>query len=142
MSRLDVRRRAGVIAALSAAVLLFAASSGASAAANGYRFEVIGKPVAKSGINTVLLRLVHLPDRKPVSGAVIFQTRADMGPEQMAAMTAPVKAKPSTQPGIYAFEIQNGMMWKKPGKWALTLAAKVQGEPDTVRGTVNLDLNP
>ena len=142
MSRLNVRRRAGVIAALSAAVLLFAASGGASAAANGYRFEVIGKPVAKSGINTVLLRLVHLPDRKPVSGAVIFQTRADMGPEQMAAMAAPVKAVPATQPGVYAFEIQNGSVWKKPGKWALTLAAKVQSEPDTVRGTVNLDLNP
>ena len=141
MSRVHRTRLAGVIAALSASVVLIA-FTGANAAAADYRFELVGKPALKSGTNTVLVRLVHLPDRKPVPGAVIFQTRADMGPEQMAAMTAPVKAKPSTQPGIYAFEIQNGMMWKKPGKWALTLAAKVQGEPDTVRGTVNLDLNP
>ena len=114
------------------------------AAANDYRFELAGKPTVKAGVNMVLVRLVHLPDRKPVSGAVIFQTRADMGPEQMAAMTAPVKLVPagSGQPGVYGFEIQNGPIWNKPGKWALTLAAKVQGEPETVRETVNVDLNP
>lgn len=120
-------------------------STQAVAAAGDYRFEVVGKPTAKAGANTVLVRLVHVPDSKPVSGAIIIQTRADMGPEQMAAMTAPVKtvpAAPAGQAGVYAFEIQNGPVWNKPGKWALTLAAKVQGEPDTVRGTVNLDLTP
>lgn len=141
MSRIHRTHRAGVIAALSASVVLTALTT-ANAAAADYRFELVGKPALKAGTNTVLVRLVHLPDRKPVSGAVIFQTRADMGPEQMAAMAAPVKAVPATQPGLYAFEIQNGSVWKKPGKWALALAAKVQGEADTVRGTVNLDLNP
>lgn len=141
MSRMILIFRAGAIAALSAPAFLLAVSS-SNAAATDYRFELAGAPATKSGVSTVLIRLVHVADRKPVSGAVIFQTRADMGPEQMAAMTAPVKAVPAAQPGVYAFEIQNGMMWKKPGKWALTLAAKVQGEADTVRGTVNLDLNP
>ena len=142
MSRIDFKRRAGAIAALSVSGLLFTASTGANAAASDYRFELAGTPTTKMGVSTVLVRLVHTADRKPVTGAVIFQTRADMGPEQMAAMTAPVKAAPATQAGVYAFEIQNGMMWKKRGKWALTLAAKVQGESDTVRGTINLDLNP
>lgn len=142
MSRMNSIRRAGAIAALSASGLFFTAATGANAAANDYRFELARTPATKMGVSTVLIRLLHVPDRKPVSGAVFFQTRADMGPEQMAAMTAPVKAVPAAQPGVYAFEIQNGMMWKKRGKWALTLAAKVQGETDTVRGTVNLDLNP
>lgn len=137
MSRIHRTRLAGVIAALCVAT-----STGANGAANDYRFELVGKPALKAGTNTVLVRLVHLPDRKPVSGAVIFQTHADMGPEQMAAMTAPVKAAPAAQPGVYAFQIQNGPVWNKPGKWALTLAAKVQGEADTVRGIINLDLNP
>lgn len=133
----SIAHAVGVIASI--LVLGFAA---ANAAATDYRFELVGKPAVKSGVNTVLVRLIHVPDRKPVSGAVIFQTRADMGPEQMAAMTAPVKAVAAKDPGTYAFEIQNGPVWSKPGKWALTLAAKVQGESDTVRGTVNLDLTP
>lgn len=142
MSRLNLMCRTGAIAALSASGFLFAAAAAANAAANDYRFELAGTPTSKMGVSTVLVRLIHVSDRKPVSGAVIFQTRADMGPEQMAAMAAPVKAVPSTQPGVYAFEIQNGPVWSKPGKWALSLAAKVQGEADTVHGTVNLDLNP
>ena len=142
MFEMNFARRAGVMAALSASILLLEASTAANAASNDYRFELVGKPAANAGVNTVLVRLVHLPDQKPVSGAVIFQTRADMGPEQMAAMTASVKAVPASQPGVYAFQIQNGPVWNKPGKWALTLAAKVQGEAETVRGTVNLDLNP
>lgn len=141
MSRKNFMRRAGELAALSATIFLFAAST-ANAGASDYRFELAGKPAVKSGVNAVLVRLIHLPDRKPVPGAVIFQTRADMGPDQMAAMAAPVKAVPTAQPGVYAFEIRNGSVWNKPGKWALTLAAKVQGETETVRGTVNLDLNP
>lgn len=141
MSRMNLIRRAGAVAALSAPTFLFTVS-GSNAAATDYRFELAGTPATKSGVSTVLIRLVHVADRKPVSGAVIFQTRADMGPEQMAAMAAPVKAVPSTQPGVYGFEIRNGPVWSKPGKWALSLAAKVQGEADTVRGTVNLDLNP
>jgi len=142
MTRMNSKFCAVALAALSTVAFASLESSAANAAARDYRFELTGKPTAKAGVNTVLVRLIHVADRKPVSGAIIIQTRADMGPEQMAAMTAPVKAVPAAQSGVYAFEIQNGMMWKKPGKWALALAAKVQGEPETVSGTVNLDLNP
>jgi hypothetical protein len=114
----------------------------AEAAPSDYRFDLVGKPTVKAGISTVSVRLVHIPDHKPVSGAVVIQTRADMGPEQMASMTAPVKAVSAAEPGVYAFQIQNGAIWNKPGKWALTLAAKVQGETETVRGTVTLELVP
>jgi YtkA-like len=60
-----------------------------------------------------------------------------MGPAGMAEMTAPVQALPTKEPGLYEFEIQPGMA----GKWSLTLGAKVQGERETVRGAVTIDLS-
>jgi hypothetical protein len=66
----------------------------------------------------------------------MIQTRADMGPDGMKEMTAPVKALPAKDPGIYRFEIEPGMA----GGWMLTLAAKVQGETETVRGAVTVKL--
>ena len=60
---------------------------------------------------------MHVPDHKPVPGAVIIQTRADMGPDGMNEMTAPVKALPPKEPGVYLFEVEPGMA----GGWMLTL---------------------
>jgi len=80
----------------------------------------------------VTVSLVHVPDNKPVAGAVLFESKTDMGPEGMAEMTGKVTPLPSDKPGHYRFEIETGMA----GKWALNLGAKVQGEAGTVRGTV------
>src|SRR5258708_7125111 len=102
-----------------------------------YRSDTAAKPQkAQDGKSLVAVRLVHLPDKKPIPGAVIMQTRADMGPAGMGEMTAPVKAMGEAEPGVYRFEIQPGMA----GSWALTLAAKIQGEPETVRGSVTVEL--
>ena len=100
-----------------------------------YRFELVGKPQLASNKNIVQVRLVRIADGKPVIDAVIFESKADMGPAGMETMTAPVKAL-SSKSGIYRFEIDPGMA----GTWALHLTAKVQGEPETMRGTVNADL--
>ena len=100
-----------------------------------YRFELVGKPQPKAGKDIVQVRLVHASDSKPVPDAVIFESSADMGPAGMATMTAPVKVMPA-KGGVYGFEVEPGMT----GTWALHLAAKVQGEPETVRGTINADL--
>lgn len=105
------------------------------AAATDYRFELVGKPKLSAKKDIVQVRLVRVADGKPVSDAVIFESKADMGPSGMETMTAPVKTMPS-KGGVYSFEIDPGMA----GAWALHLAAKVQGEPETVRGTVNADL--
>ena len=43
--------------------------------------------------------------------------------------------QPADPSGLYHFRTETGMA----GKWALTLGAKVQGETDTVRGTVIYD---
>jgi hypothetical protein len=104
------------------------------AASQDYRFEVVGAPT-KSGKNTLIkVRLMHVPDGKPVTDAIIVQSKLDMGPEGMASMTAPVKAMPPAEAGVYQFEAAPEMA----GKWGLTLAARVQGEAEPVRGTVTV----
>jgi YtkA-like len=68
----------------------------------------------------------------PVAGAVLFETKTDMGPVGMAEMTGKVTPLTSDQPGIYRFQIETGMA----GRWQLALGAKVQGEAGTVRGSL------
>ena len=93
--------------------------------------------VCKSGkATTVKIRLIHLPDGKPVSGAVIFQTRFDMGPDGMATMTAPAKVVRASGANLYQLELEPPM----GGNWALSLSAKVQGETETVNGTVSITI--
>jgi YtkA-like protein len=106
------------------------------AAASDYRFEVVEVKPAAPGKSTVTLRLVHTPDKKPVADAVLFQITADMGPDGMPTMTAPAKALPAPKGGLYTIEIEPGMA----GNWALQVAAKVQGETETVRATLPVKL--
>jgi hypothetical protein len=107
----------------------------ALAAPADYRFELVQAQAAGPGKTTVTVRLVHVPDNKPVAGAVLFESKSDMGPAGMADMPGKVNALPPDKPGLYRFQIETGMA----GKWALNLGAKVQGETGTVRGTVIFD---
>ena len=123
-------------------VTALASSGSALAAASDYQFELAGAVQSKGdGTSVVSLKLVHVDDQKLVSGATISETRADMGPEQMAPMTAEVTVLPENA-GVYRFAIKNGAIWKKTDKWALTVAAKVKGEPETVHGNVTITLEP
>ena len=96
-----------VTTATALAVTLGAAPTTGWAAARDFKFELVSVKPIGAGRNDVTIRLIHVPDGKPVSGAVIIESKTDMGPSGMA------------------------------GKWALTLAAKVQGETETVRGAVD-----
>lgn len=107
-----------------------------------YQFELVGPVQSNGGKSIVSMRLIHVADKKPVVGAIIISSRADMGPIGMAAMNAPIKALPVTTPGVYPFEIANGPVWNKPDKWDLTFAAKVQGETATVHGNLVVELKP
>jgi YtkA-like len=112
-------------------------SSSALAAAQDYRFELAGTPQpARGGKSVVPVRLVHVPDGKPVTDAVVFEAKADMGPAGMPTMTAPAKALKPGKDGLYRVEVEPGMA----GAWAITLAAKVQGETETVRGSITAEL--
>jgi hypothetical protein len=131
--RFHCSARALIGAAIFAGSIL--AAGCALAASADYSFELVQAQPAGPGKTTVTVRLVHMPDNKPVAGAVLFETKSDMGPTGMAEMPGKVTALPSDKPGLYRFQIETGMA----GKWALNLAAKVQGETGTVRGTVNFD---
>jgi YtkA-like len=128
--RLHLHARALTGAALFMASALAAALS--LAAPNDYRFELVQAQPAGPGKTAVTVRLVHVSDNKPVAGAVLFESKTDMGPGGMAEMTGKVSPLPSDLPGIYRFQIETGMS----GKWALNLGAKVQGETGTVRGNL------
>ena len=128
-----LRTAAGAAMAFVATMNLLATP--AHAAGKDYRFEVVQVQPAGKNLTDVTLKLTHIPDGKPVTGAVIFQTKVDMGPAGMGEMTGKVTPQPADPAGVYRFHTEVGMA----GKWALTLAAKVQGEADTVRGTVTFD---
>jgi hypothetical protein len=63
---------------------------------------------------------------------VIVTTRIDMGPDGMGEMAPPLTPVPSDEPGVYAFTTELSMA----GRWLLSIAAKVQGEPETVLGKI------
>lgn len=106
----------------------------AMAGASDYAFEPVQAEVKSGPGQEVAVRLVHKPGGHPVPGAVIFQTRLDMAPDGMAEMTSTIKPDQSSEPGVYRYKADFTMA----GRWALTLAAKVQGEPETVKGMVVL----
>jgi hypothetical protein len=120
---------------LSAAV--FAAAMSLShtavwAGAKDYAFEAVAAELKKGDDVVIAVRLVHKPTGKPVSDAVIVRTRVDMAPDNMADMASPVVAAPASEPGVYAFKTDLPMA----GRYLLSVAAKVQGEPETVVGKV------
>lgn len=102
-----------------------------AAAAPTYEFSAATPEVGMDG-GSVDVSLTHKPSGRPVTDAVIFETRFDMEPDGMDGMAAPVTAQGSPAPGVYRFELKPNMA----GRWALKLSAKVQGEAETVRGVV------
>jgi hypothetical protein len=119
---------------LAAAAVLVAAglADAAFAGANDYVFEPVKAEVKKGDDVVVSVRLKHKATGKPVTDAVIVQTRIDMGPDGMGEMASPLTPVPSDEPGVYSFKTDLSMQ----GRWLLSIAAKVQGEPDTVMGKI------
>lgn len=104
----------------------------ALAGANDYVFEPVKAEVKKGDDVVVSVRLKHKVTGKPVTDAVIVQTRIDMSPDAMGEMTSPLTPVPSNEPGVYSFKTDLSMQ----GRWLLSIVAKVQGEPQTVVGKI------
>jgi hypothetical protein len=115
-------------AVLATILALGSAYSGAS----DYLFEPVSVEVRAGNEAVVAVRLKHKATGKPVSDALIVRTRIDMAPDGMADHASAVKAVPSSEPGVYAFKTDLSMS----GRWLLSIAAKVQGETETVVGKV------
>ena len=101
-------------------------------------FEPVQTEIRKGEGITIAVRLVNKAGNNPVTDAVIIATRIDMAPDGMAAMDAPLTPIPSDEPGVYAFKTDFVMA----GRWRLSIAAKVQGEPETVKGEVIYTASP
>lgn len=116
---------------------IWGAASFARAEIKDYEFELAAGAI-KTGNAIVAVRLIHKPDGKAVSDAVIFATRLDMAPGGMESMTTTIEPAPSVEPGVYRFKVNLSM----EGDWRLSLAAKVQGETGTVENQLTLKASP
>lgn len=119
-------------------VLILGSATVTLAASQDYEFQPVSTDVKQGQGSLVSVRLIDKRTGKPVPDAVIFTTRLDMAPEGMEMMTTPVEAAASTESGVYAFKTDFTMA----GGWRFKLAAKVQGEPDTVQGELVLKAAP
>ncbi len=125
-------------AVLGSLAIVLAATTTSFAAATDYEFQLVEPEVAQGPKATIAVRLVDKRTNAPVPEAVIFTTRLDMAPEGMEAMTTSVEAMPSSEQGVYKFKTNLSM----EGGWRFKLAAKVQGETDTVQGELVLQAKP
>ncbi len=114
------------------AVAMSLTSAASLAAAIDYAFEPVAAELKKGDDVIVAVRLLHKPSGKPVTDAVIVRTRIDMAPDGMAEMESPVAPLPGNEPGVYAFKTDLPMA----GRYQFSLAAKVQGELETVVGKI------
>ena len=117
---------------------LLAATPLAMADAADFEFRLLEPSVQQGDDVSVTVRLIDRRSGNPVADAVIFATRMDMAPDGMESMTAPIEAVPSTVPGIYSFKTNLVM----EGGWRFSIAAKIQGEVETVESRLILEVVP
>ncbi len=116
------------------AFALFLGTFTAWAGANDYRFELVSTDHRVGAGAVIELLLTDLRTGQPVEDAVIYATRMDMAPDGMATMTSPVTALSATGPGRYRFATDITMA----GGWRFSVAAKIQGEAETVTAALDL----
>ena len=124
--------------ALLAGAMLFSTATASFAGAQDYEFQAVQTEIKQVPAATVSVRLLDKRTGKAVPNAVIFTTRMDMAPDGMETMTTKVVPTTSAEPGVYAFTSNLSM----EGGWRFQVAAKVQGEPETVKGEVVLKAVP
>ena len=112
--------------------LVMLAGGTAKADPKDYRFEAVQAALPASATTTIAVRLVHIPDGKPVTGAIVFQPKMEMPMTGMAPMATKIAPLAADAQGNYRFTADLSMV----GPWVLSLSAKVQGEAATLSGSV------
>lgn len=118
--------------AAAATLTVAAAAMPLSAGPDDYAFEPVSRNIRLADDAELAFRLIHKPTGTPVQQAVLLRTRLDMSPDDMAEMTTNHAAQASPEPGVYKFSARITMA----GGWALSVAARVPGETEVIRGTV------
>jgi hypothetical protein len=125
--------RTQTLAALGFGFTVLVGMSGAvKADQKEYRFEAVETQIPAAQNGSVKIRLVHVPDGKPVTNAVLFQSKLEMAMQGMVPMSTKVLSVVPDGTGVYSVTVDFSM----PGSWTLTVSAKVQGEAATIVGTV------
>lgn len=124
----------GKVGAVLFATLAAGVTTSASADPRDYAFVAVADHLQPSATAPIAVRLVHVPTKKPVTDAIIIQSKLEMPMEGMAPMATKVSPKGTDGQGVYSFVGDLSMA----GPWTLNLAAKVQGESGTVTGAVPL----
>jgi hypothetical protein len=133
MNSFLLRRVATALLALG----LTSTATAAVADIRDYEFKLVREQI-KKGQAVVDVRLIHKPDDRTVSDAVVFAVRLDMAPDDMAQMTSAIEPEKSPEPGLYRFKVD----LTDEGRWRISLAAKVQGESETLQGRLVLKATP
>lgn len=69
---------------------------------------------------------------------MVFAERLDIAPNDMETMTAQIEPLPSLDAGIYRFRASLLL----PGRYRLSIAAKVQGEIGSLENRLELEVTP
>ena len=115
-----------------ASVAFALAATAAYAGKDDYVFEPVPADITKRSSVELGVRILHKATRKPVEGVVLFRTRLDGSPHNMADMMAKHTAIPSSEPGLYKFRAD----FQMAGNWAFRIIAKIPGETENVEATV------
>jgi hypothetical protein len=127
-------------AALAAAVA--GCAPGLQPTSRNYRFEALTQEVRPRTDAAVRVRLVRLPEGRPVTGAQINEHRFDMFMSGYKVTTFSM-VEGAGPPPVATVEEGNGVyrvhaLVPMAGDWTMTLVARVPGEAEPVRGTVRL----
>jgi hypothetical protein len=117
-----------------ATLLLCAPALPVFAGAADYEFQPVKSELPTGPEAEFAVKIIDKRTGKPVPYAVIFETRLDMAPDGMEAMTSKVDELPASEPGVYRFKLNLSMA----GGWRFKMAAKIQGEEETAQGEVIL----
>jgi hypothetical protein len=117
-----------------ATLLLSASALPVFAGAADYEFQPVKTELPTGPESEFTVKIVDKRTGDPVPDAVIFETRLDMAPDGMEAMTSKVDVLPASEPGVYRFKLNLSMA----GGWRFKMAARIQGEEETAQGEVIL----
>ena len=134
MSFFTKARTVGVALLLSLAASLAPALAGTE----NYEFRMVQSAPLTVRDEIVSVELVNKASGARVADAVIFATRIDMAPDNMANMIMPIEQLSSIEPGIYRFKTQLVMA----GNWRLSLGAKVQDETGSIENKLIFKVAP
>ncbi len=125
--------RNSLMSTIAAAILVVVASVVLSAFSQaGMTWHLLTANVPVNVQSQIRVQLVDGAGKPVARTVTLLSRRIDMAPDGMPTMTAPLRQLPLTEPGIVSFETN----LNAPGRWALSLSAKVDGVAKPVTGSV------